>query len=58
MNGNKLIEIIIQSGYRVEEYENHYSVSGQELVSVVVTVPKATYIVKTVVDGIKKLLHL
>ena len=58
MSSYKFIQIIVEHGYKVEEYENHYSVCSRGSVIVVVTIPKVTYLAKTVVDSIKKLLRL
>lgn len=58
MSSEKFIEIIVEHGYEIEEYENHYSARSSNSVNVVVTIPKATYIVKSVIDYIKQLLNI
>lgn len=58
MSSYKLIQIIVEHGYEVEEYENHYSARSHGSFVVIVTFPKATYIAKTVIDSIKKLLNI
>lgn len=58
MQSDRLIEIILHSGYDVSEYENHYCVSTTIDLSIKVTVPKATYLCKPLVELIKKLLNI
>lgn len=58
MSSYKFIEIIIEHGYEVKEYENHYSTCSHGSVKVVITIPKTTYLVDTVIDSIKKLLNI
>ena len=58
MDSLKLIEIIVEKGYEVEEYPSHYCVRKRGNVIIVVTIPKATVLAKTVVAAVKKILNI
>lgn len=53
MTPQELISIAVEAGYEVMEYDNHYVVQTNLNVSVVVTIPKVTYLVSYLVDKIK-----
>lgn len=58
MDSRKLIEIVIENGYKVDEYPGHYCTRISGSVIIVVTIPKATNLAKTVVDAVKKILNI
>lgn len=58
MSSQELIKIITKAGYQIEEYEEHYCVTGTVECSVVVTIPKNSHIIPELVKKIKELLEL
>lgn len=58
MDSYKLLEVIVEHGFEINEYEQHYSIRSYDVVDVIVTIPKTTYIAKTVIEYIKELLNI
>ena len=58
MQSEKIIELAIKSGCKVDEYENHVCVSSTAEASFKVVFPKSTYLHDSLVEIIKKMLGL
>ena len=58
MSTEKIVELAIRLGYKVDEYENHICLSNDVEVSFKLVLPKATYIHETIVEFVKKMLGL
>lgn len=58
MSSQELIKIITKAGYQIEEYEEHYCVTGTVECSVVVMIPKSPHIIPELIKKIKEILEL
>ena len=58
MQTQQLISMSINAGCEIVEYDTHYCVRKNVDVSIVVTIPKAAYLVMQLVEKIKTTLGL
>ena len=52
MQSEKIVELAIKAGCKVDEYENHYFISKSMEISVKLVIPKATYLLQQIVKFI------